>query len=553
MKLFSGLVLLNCVLISHLCSAADLKQSKFTQIVNDVKVLEIASKQQKAAAVNEIFKTPDILRTGTGSRVEMIAEDKTITRIGANSIFSFDPATRTIGLEEGSLLFHSPKGKGGGTIRTTSAAASVLGTTIIVATTTNGGFKVLSLEGKTKVKLPNGSSVTLHGGQMVFILPGSAQFSPVLQFNLEEQTTGSLLVHGFDNELPSMDAINLNILRQNRLIYAGKLTDTGLLIGDSATEDSVQVVDANVIQEYFESIRKEHLPPPPPPPPDEPIPPPAIVYDLIIAEVAQNDSHATHNPGIRSSLRGNNVQVIASAVDIMNFIDAPRFDIVANNILNFADNPLHSTVFFNSKSQIAAGLQQFEINELHLVAKTFTFPDNFSVTFNGFGGKGSGGFFINGTSDLSLSSTGETGLEFINNNGPLSVVAAGDMNVTGNVKFSANEVSFSANKNITMNGGQITSFFAGLNATDQISMKGTRLIGTDGMFVSMAARTLVFENVAFQNGTSVNLRCQTGQLAPNPNTGKAVRTGYVNFIRNVTYGGEPAQNRVGNGISISPL
>ena len=104
--------------------ALDLKQSKFTQVVNDVQIISAADKSAKPAAVNDIFKIPDIIRTGPGARAELIADDQTITRIGANTIFSFDPASRTVNLKQGSLLFHSPKGKGGGTIQTGSATNS---------------------------------------------------------------------------------------------------------------------------------------------------------------------------------------------------------------------------------------------------------------------------------------------------------------------------------------------------------------------------------------------------------------------------------------------
>src|ERR1019366_5984530 len=137
-------------------SAMDLKQSKFTQIVNDVQIISGADKTAKAAALNDLFKVPDILRTGPNSRAELVAADQTITRVGANTIFSFDPANRTIDLQKGSLLFHSPKGKGGGTIQTGSATASVLGTTIVVTTTSSGGFKILVLEGFAEVKFLNG-------------------------------------------------------------------------------------------------------------------------------------------------------------------------------------------------------------------------------------------------------------------------------------------------------------------------------------------------------------------------------------------------------------
>ena len=123
-KLASHFFFTVSLLIAFSSAALDLKQSKFTQVVNDVQIISAADKSAKSAALNDVFKMPDILRTGPNSRAELVAEDQTITRVGANTVFAFDPANRTIDLQKGSLLFHSPKGKGGGTVQTGSATAS---------------------------------------------------------------------------------------------------------------------------------------------------------------------------------------------------------------------------------------------------------------------------------------------------------------------------------------------------------------------------------------------------------------------------------------------
>ena len=184
---------------------------------------------------------PDVMRTGAGARAEMIADDGTLTRVGANTIFSFDPAERTINLDQGSLLFHAPHGKGGGTIRTGSATASVIGTTIIVTTTANGGFKVLDLEGEAEIRFLDGLHEKLTPGQMVFILPGGGS-SPVVVFRLDVETEGSLLVNGFKDPLPSWPQIQAEITRQLTLLIDDRIIDTDLVVGDNATPQTVQVV-----------------------------------------------------------------------------------------------------------------------------------------------------------------------------------------------------------------------------------------------------------------------------------------------------------------------
>lgn len=131
-------------------------------------------------------------------------------------------------LEKGSVLFHSPTGKGGGTIKSGGAAAAVLGTTIIVVATENGGFKVIVLEGKGKVTLPNGKISNLKAGQLIFVLPGQTVFGPKLDINLGKLVGGSQLVSGFSAPLSSLPLINDAINQQNKQLVNGRAEDTGL-------------------------------------------------------------------------------------------------------------------------------------------------------------------------------------------------------------------------------------------------------------------------------------------------------------------------------------
>ena len=254
--------------------AIDLKQSKITQVVNDVRIISAAEQRQKAAAVNDVFAMPDVLRTGAASRAELVAPDETVTRVGANTVFSFDPANRTLDLQQGSLLFHAPHGKGGGTIHTGSATASVLGTTLIVTTTPNGGFKVIDLEGKVEMKLSSGRKQKLDPGQMTFILPGTNQLAPVIIFRIDELIRNSLLIKGFSETLESLPLIQNQSDHQATLVRLGKLADTGLYAGDNANPNQVEVLDVNTVshgQQVNPQPQSQPQPAPivtPPPPPN---------------------------------------------------------------------------------------------------------------------------------------------------------------------------------------------------------------------------------------------------------------------------------------------
>ncbi len=208
--------------------AAQLTESTFTEVVKDVNVVAQTTKSAAAAKVNDVVKAPDLVRTGAGSRAELTAPDQTITRVGANTIFSFEPAGRNIDLQQGSILFHSRTGKGGGSIRSGGASAAVSGTTIIVVATPGGGFKLIVLEGTGHVKLPSGKSATVKAGQLAFVLPGQPHLGPVLDINLGKLVSGSRLVNGFSQALPSLPRIQAAVEHQNKEIAHGRARDTGL-------------------------------------------------------------------------------------------------------------------------------------------------------------------------------------------------------------------------------------------------------------------------------------------------------------------------------------
>lgn len=202
-------------------ASAALTESTFTEIIHEAKVVAASDKTAVPARTGMVFHAPDKVRTGMASRVEMTAPDKTITRIGANTVFTFETGGRNIALEAGSLLFHSPAGAGGGTIHYRGTAAAVLGTTMICAVLSDGRFKVLDLEGKVKVTLKKGRSIFLKAGQMVIVTPDGDEFEDIKNFNLGKLVSHLVLVTGFSDPLSSLPLIQAAIDEQNHDIANG--------------------------------------------------------------------------------------------------------------------------------------------------------------------------------------------------------------------------------------------------------------------------------------------------------------------------------------------
>ena len=204
-------------------AAGPLTESTFTEIIRQADVVAAADKAVTPARTNEIFRVPDKVRTGEDSRLEMTAPDQTVTRIGANTVFSFDVGERSLRLFSGSILFHPPAGAGGGTVRHGGTAAAVLGTTMICAVLPDGSFKVMVLEGEATVTLANGLSLDLKAGQMVIVPPDGDRFGPVVAVNLGELVYHLLLVVGFSHPLSSMPLIAEAIRLQDVQIADGTL------------------------------------------------------------------------------------------------------------------------------------------------------------------------------------------------------------------------------------------------------------------------------------------------------------------------------------------
>lgn len=244
-----------------MAQAADLREATFTQVVKQVTVSDTQGTKTRPAKVQGKFIAPEVLRTGVGARAELTAPDKTVTRVGSNTIFSFNPGSRTINLEKGSVLFNPPAGQGGGTVQTAAATASVLGTTIIVSFDPKVGCKLLVIEGKSKIMLPNGKSTTLVAGQMIIIPNGATQMPPIFSFIIDKTKKDSLLLSGFEGELPSDDKILAAILRQNEQLKNGELQ----IIRNGG---DTFLIDPNTQQAYFlEQERRQQPPAPVLPPP----------------------------------------------------------------------------------------------------------------------------------------------------------------------------------------------------------------------------------------------------------------------------------------------
>src|SRR2546429_4432876 len=141
-----GSLLISVFAFVQLSHAAELRSARVTQIINDVKLLP-GQAAARAAVVNESVSIGTAVRTGADSRTELTFSDLTITRLGANTVFSFNGEARQIDLGSGAVLVQVPRNGAEAKIRTAVATAAITGGTGLLEC--NKGFptKHLMLEG----------------------------------------------------------------------------------------------------------------------------------------------------------------------------------------------------------------------------------------------------------------------------------------------------------------------------------------------------------------------------------------------------------------------
>ena len=213
--------------------AGPLTSAEVTKIINRVSVIEPA-KGDRPAALRDVIKDDLGLQTGARSRSELLFQDNTLTRLGAETFFSFKTGTRDMTLEKGSMLLQVPKGLGGAKIHTAAVTAAITGTTIMMEYSPGKYLKVLVLEGSLRLSRNGsfGDSLVLHPGKMVIMRPDAKKIPAPIDVDLAEIVRTSTLVNfPGSNILPSMSLIQAAINDQARQLKKGTLVPTNLVMG----------------------------------------------------------------------------------------------------------------------------------------------------------------------------------------------------------------------------------------------------------------------------------------------------------------------------------
>src|SRR3989440_10931615 len=141
-------------LISFAVSQTPAPEGRVTSIFHDVQVLPTQA-DARPAAINDKIDEGSALRTGSDSRSELTFADLTITRLGANTIFSVNKAGRSVRLDSGTILLYAKKNSGPAEISTKAVSVGISGTTVIFESRADAYDRLIVLEGGARSSLNN--------------------------------------------------------------------------------------------------------------------------------------------------------------------------------------------------------------------------------------------------------------------------------------------------------------------------------------------------------------------------------------------------------------
>lgn len=175
-------------------AAAQKKEARVTQVIKDVRLLASGT-SPRPASLNDTISSGTAVRTGVESRTELTFPDQTLTRLGANSVFSFSAGGKELDLNSGAILVAVPPSSGEVKIKTAAATAAVTGFVAMYEFHPKGISKFMVLEGKAKFMIKGASDpCDLRGGNMIVLRPNFTRCPEILTFDVNKVFRSAKLI-----------------------------------------------------------------------------------------------------------------------------------------------------------------------------------------------------------------------------------------------------------------------------------------------------------------------------------------------------------------------
>ena len=250
-----------------LAVAAPLQEARVSQVIQDVRLLE-ARGAPRPAVVNDKVTLERAVRTGKESRAELTFTDLTITRLGANTIFSLKAGAREVDLTSGTILLAVPSGAAPAKANTVGVTVSVMGGTALLATGPPTKFMVLEGIGTIYPKGHPEKAATVHGGEMVMMTADKKITQPE-KFDVKLVLETSALIVDF----PPLANLPLILTVMNQQLAEQQLAGTTSQTLARNLIDVIGVTDQNANSNPIVLVSTSGSSPTPPPPTATPPPP----------------------------------------------------------------------------------------------------------------------------------------------------------------------------------------------------------------------------------------------------------------------------------------
>jgi hypothetical protein len=262
----SGLIVLFWLVGAERLVAADqLRQARVSQVIQDVRVLETHG-APRPAAVNDKVTQGMGVRTGVESRAELTFTDLTITRLGANTVFSFKQGARELDLTSGAVLLQIPPKAPAVKVSTSAVTAAITGGTALFATGPPTKFMVLEGIGTFYPTGHPERAATINGGEMMTMTANGRMTKPE-KFDVKLVLKTSRLIKDFpplENMPLVMAVVDLQLAEQQ---LAG-------LNSQALARDLVDVIGTTDQNANSNPVVLASMSTPNPTPPITPTPPP---------------------------------------------------------------------------------------------------------------------------------------------------------------------------------------------------------------------------------------------------------------------------------------
>ena len=219
-------VSLTTVLIVTAMFGAERKHARVTEVIREVNLLT-GQAAARPAVVNDAVNENNAVRTGNESRAELMFPDQTLTRLGANTVFSFGAATHTYNLGSGAILMTAPRETGTVKISSGVATCAVSGFTGIIESHNKSWNKIHILEGDGDVWLKKNPTDHRHmHSRQILVFPPNATVLPQPQeFDVCKVINNGFLITGFSHKLPSWPLLQAQCNQQRSSPVVTQLID----------------------------------------------------------------------------------------------------------------------------------------------------------------------------------------------------------------------------------------------------------------------------------------------------------------------------------------